>query len=120
MTGYITPCACGAKDVRHPDVIGDPEDDNVAICKRPECFTAAKKLLLDHRISVVPIPMILTCPSCNARHIDTGKFATKPHHTHACQSCGTCWRPAVIPTVGVRFLPGFKDNEDSSSLFVRI
>jgi rubredoxin len=63
------------------------------------------------RNSPVPVPMYLTCPKCNARHIDTGEFATKSHHTHSCQSCGLTWRPAVVPTVGVEFLPGFK-NED--------
>ncbi len=57
-----------------------------------------------------PVPMILTCPSCCARHIDVGDFATKVHHTHACQSCGMVWRPAVVPTVGVQFLPGYKNN----------
>lgn len=57
-----------------------------------------------------PIPMILTCPVCSARHIDKGIFATKPHHTHSCQHCGMCWRPAVVPTAGVQFLPGFKDG----------
>lgn len=59
--------------------------------------------------NTVPIPMRLSCPECNAIHIDEGEFATKPHHTHACQSCGMVWRPAVVPTVGVRFLPGFKN-----------
>lgn len=58
----------------------------------------------------VPIPMLLTCPNCGARHIDHGEFATKPHRTHACQECGLCWRPAVVTTVGVQFLPGFKDE----------
>jgi hypothetical protein len=60
----------------------------------------------------IPIPMILTCPirECGARHIDTGEFATKVHHTHSCQKCGTTWRPAVVPTVGVQFLPGFKSD----------
>lgn len=58
-----------------------------------------------------PIPMFLTCPmpKCGARHIDEGEFATKPHHTHSCQECGLTWRPAVVPTVGVQFLPGFKN-----------
>ena len=55
-----------------------------------------------------PIPLILTCPGCNARHIDEGEFATKVHHTHSCQACGLTWRPAVVPTVGVQFLPRFK------------
>ena len=57
------------------------------------------------------IPMFLTCPICCARHIDAGIFATKPHHTHSCQNCGLTWRPAVEPTVGVQFLPGFKDGK---------
>jgi hypothetical protein len=56
-----------------------------------------------------PIPMFLTCPLCNGRHIDEGEFATKPHHTHACQHCGLTWRPAIVPTCGVQFLPGFAE-----------
>ncbi len=60
-------------------------------------------------LNCVPVPMILNCPSCSARHIDVGAFATKIHHTHACQACGMVWRPAISPTVGVQFLPGFKD-----------
>lgn len=58
----------------------------------------------------VPVPMRLHCPECRMLHIDV-EFATKPHHTHACQSCGNVWRPAIVPTVGVRFLPGFKDED---------
>lgn len=64
--------------------------------------------------SPAPIPMFLTCPKCNARHIDEGDFATKVHHTHSCQSCGLTWRPAVVPTVGVAFLPGFKSETKPS------
>jgi hypothetical protein len=58
----------------------------------------------------IPVHMILHCPECGGRHIDAGEFATKPHHTHACQHCGFVWRPAVVPTVGVQFLPGFRDG----------
>jgi hypothetical protein len=57
-----------------------------------------------------PTPMLLWCPECGERHVDVGEFATKPHHTHACQHCGHCWRPAIVPTAGVRFLPGFKNE----------
>ncbi len=57
-----------------------------------------------------PIPMLLWCPECSTRHVDVGEFATKRHHTHACQSCGHVWRPAIVPTCGVRFLPGFKNE----------
>jgi hypothetical protein len=59
----------------------------------------------------VPIPMLIWCPMCCARHIDRGEFATKPHHTHSCQACGLTWRPCVEATVGVQYLPGFKDEE---------
>ncbi len=58
-----------------------------------------------------PIPLILTCPICGARHIDKGEFAIKVHHTHSCQRCGMTWRPAIVATVGVQFLPGFKDED---------
>lgn len=57
-----------------------------------------------------PVPMILACPICGERHIDEGLFATKNHHTHACQNCGLVWRPALVATVGVQFLPGFKNE----------
>jgi len=56
--------------------------------------------------------MILTCPVCHARHYDDGELAIRPHHTHACQSCGFVWRPAIEPTVGVDFLPGFKNDTE--------
>ncbi len=56
-----------------------------------------------------PVPLLLWCPLCATRHVDSGRFATQPHHTHACQACGLSWRPALVNTVGVQFLPGFKD-----------
>jgi len=64
-------------------------------------------------VAQVPVstPMLLWCPECSTRHIDEGAFAEKLHHTHACQSCGHVWRPAIAPTVGVRFLPGFKNDQ---------
>jgi rubredoxin len=55
------------------------------------------------------IPMRLNCPSCGELHIDEGEFSLKPHHTHACQKCGMVWRPAVVNTTGVRFLPGYRN-----------
>jgi hypothetical protein len=59
-----------------------------------------------------PIPMRLCCEGCGTLHVDEGEFAVKPHHTHSCQECGLTWRPAIVCTVGVRFLPGYK-NENS-------
>lgn len=63
-------------------------------------------------MSDAPIPVRLPCPSCGELHVDEGEFATRPHHTHACQSCGMVWRPAVAATVGVRFLPGFLNEPE--------
>lgn len=63
----------------------------------------------------VPIQMLLWCPECGKRHVDQGIFAARPHHTHACQSCGHVWRPAVVKTVGVQFLPGFKNEVETST-----
>lgn len=74
---------------------------------RCEQLQAAHVLGLD--LVTKPVPMILTCPACNARHVDVGEFATKVHHTHACQGCGMVWRPALVATVGVQFLPGFRN-----------
>lgn len=51
----------------------------------------------------------INCPGCGELHVDEGEWVTKPHHTHACQRCGNTWRPAVVNTVGVRFLPGFRN-----------
>jgi len=62
-----------------------------------------------------PIPMRLCCEACGELHIDEGEFATKPHHTHSCQSCGLTWRPAIECTVGVQFLPGFRNASAAPS-----
>lgn len=65
-------------------------------------------------LAAKPIQMRLHCPECHELHLDVGEFATRVHASHACQSCGNVWRPAVVATVGVRFLPGFL-NEPASA-----
>lgn len=62
------------------------------------------------------IPLLLHCPECFERHIDEAPWDAKRHHTHACQNCGHCWRPAVVDTVGVRFLPGFKNAASAEAV----
>jgi len=77
-------------------------------------------------VTPAPVQMLLFCPMCHTKHIDEGEFATKPHHSHACQGwlverqplggtqqlrrCGHVWRPAIVPTVGVETLPGFLND----------
>ncbi len=101
---------------QYHDWNGDPyEYPNTS--KRRSCandwmlmgYLGAKLMEPNNECEHSPIPLILTCPCCGGRHIDEGEFATKSHHTHACQECGMCWRPAIVHTVGVRFLPGFKN-----------
>jgi rubredoxin len=82
------------------------------------CATQAEEMvrhMLEDLPSDAPIPMILNCPSCGARHIDEGEFAEKVHRDHACQGCGLVWRPAKVPTVGVHFLPGYSNAEARSA-----
>lgn len=77
---------------------------------REEIGTAVIRLVRDTLgDEASPIPMRLTCPDCGALHIDEGVFATRVHKDHVCQNCGMVWRPAQVPTVGVRFLPGCKN-----------
>lgn len=86
----------------------------VGLCASKFLTTASEKV--EQPPTQPPIHMILYCPSCHTRHIDQGIFSTTEHKTHACQSCGFLWAPAVVPTVGVQFLPGcyMKDVEHDS------
>jgi hypothetical protein len=96
---------CQACKHKRPDDQG-ASDADLDVCDN--CVMIADRVLAFRKPESVP--MLLTCPGCGQRHIDAGVFATTAHHTHACQHCGMCWRPAVVPTVGVRFLPGFKNT----------
>jgi transcription elongation factor Elf1 len=101
-------CArCGATVAVH-DGAAEKPPILCARCSQGMRIAALEQELMAERES--PIPIRLECPSCGELHIDEGAFATKPHHTHACQHCGHVWRPAVRATVGVRFLPGFKNG----------
>lgn len=92
-------------------------DLNIIVGVQEEELSAARRRIFDLGAEVEalskPIPMRIACPDCRELHIDEGEFETKPHHTHSCQFCGLTWRPAIVATVGVRFLPGFKNEETS-------
>lgn len=86
------------------------EDCSVKVCRAN--LAIIRNTLSQHCpvLPSTPVEMLLWCPQCGERHIDAGEFATNHHHTHACQECGHVWRPAILATVGVKFLPGFKDG----------
>jgi hypothetical protein len=94
-------CNCPLSANYQPPVTPTPEAIRNAIAEQSRL--AAESI-------AEPIPMRLHCPECGELHIDVGEFATKRHHTHACQGCGMVWRPAIVATVGVQFLPGFKNE----------
>lgn len=54
----------------------------------------------------LPVPLVLHCPVCGVQHVDAPEPATgwdnPPHKSHLCHGCGAVWRPADIPTTGVR------------------
>lgn len=85
---------------------------------------------------VEPIPMLLHCPQCGAQHVDAPEDAdcdgevvhsagwgNPPHRSHLCHHCGCIWRPADVPTTGVKAIAtkgkddtwdqGFADSVDA-------
>lgn len=81
--------------------------------------------------TTAPIDMVLHCPSCGLQHInkdntddlrilaaETGRdregdkeldrwledneWTNPPHRSHLCSGCGHIWRPADVPTNGVK------------------
>lgn len=64
----------------------------------------------------IPIPMVLHCPECGMQHIDGPEHQRRQgapgitlepwdnpdHRSHLCHGCGTIWRPADVPTTGVK------------------
>jgi Recombination endonuclease VII len=84
--------------------------DGVEWLKRAARYLMSEARPLRTSEQVAPVPMILYCPVCAHQHVDEGPWALRIHRSHACQKCGMVGRPALVATVGVRFLPGFKDE----------
>ena len=99
----------------HPDshTYGWTKPEIAAMLKYGEACAAAA--------ATQPIDMVLHCPSCGLKHVDAPEACTEegcphhgsahshpdtwlnpPHKSHLCHECGTIWRPADVPTNGVR------------------
>lgn len=78
-------------------------------------------------VPLKPIDMVLYCPQCGVQHIDKPDRApfmfdqmkdcpdlwiNPPHRSHLCAGCGYIWRPADVPTNGVKSIAtrGTKDS----------
>lgn len=73
-----------------------------------------------------PIDMVLHCPDCGQQHIDSSEQSVEhdfgavefpawdnpPHRSHLCHYCGCIWRPADVPTNGVKTIKT-KGNADT-------
>lgn len=80
-------------------------------CYEPKCKATEEQRTLYSKLRCLrlelndikrrPIPMVLTCPNCRTQHVDAPDHAGAPHRSHLCHCCGTIWRPADVPTVGV-------------------
>ena len=103
------PGYAGVSPMSHVDTLEPDIEDNTEDVEDPGPGEVSVALNSDKEDNQA-IAILLWCPYCHERHIDEGEFATKLHHTHACQNCGLVWRPAIQPTVGVMFLPGFKNE----------
>lgn len=59
------------------------------------------------RTEELPLSMLLYCPACGTQHIDepdelTPGWTNPPHRSHLCHACACIWRPADVPTNGVK------------------
>jgi hypothetical protein len=75
------------------------------------------------RRSQQPVDLLLFCPKCQKQHVDEAKpdvcetcgqsesqcpcdaftaWLNPPHKSHRCTSCNYVWRPADVPTNGVK------------------
>lgn len=84
---------------------------------------AIVEVATDPRVGGAPIDMVLFCPNCAEQHIDEAKpdvcetcgkgesecscvtytaWLNPPHKSHRCNYCNYVWRPADVPTNGVK------------------
>jgi len=78
-----------------------------------------------------PIDMVLHCPECGVQHIDAPErqdpnerdfgmttvesnvWKNPPHRSHLCSACGLVWRPADVPTNGVKAIKTKGKDDDA-------
>lgn len=89
---------------------------HVVIAMRAQCgieiLRTFERHLRDRGLCIRPISepapgvvnMILHCPKCGLQHVDApdGEWTNPPHRSHLCHGCGCIWRPADVPTNGVK------------------
>lgn len=95
-------------------VLVDKLADHFAMCSKANTFTFSDIIVLKgikHEIELElekPIDMVLYCPACGTQHIDAPDYidnilwTNPPHRSHLCNNCEFIWRPADVPTNGVK------------------
>lgn len=89
-----------------------------------EWYAASVAVAID---KAAPIDMVLHCPACSLQHIDAPEsmapkdqpqlnaewcaWTNPPHRSHLCHGCGHVWRPADVPTNGVKTVETAGQND---------
>jgi hypothetical protein len=96
------------------EVRGGPVTHRYLMNKSKHWLASEFMLLFRVMGGLNPIPMVLHCPRCGLQHVDAPSegWDNPPHRSHLCHGCGCIWRPADVPTCGVRELvtAGSADN----------
>lgn len=100
------------------------EDDNSHLTTERDDLQSALSYVLT---PMAPIPMVLHCPACGRQHVDAPDdgpgdkalaWTNPPHRSHLCRTCMCVWRPADVPTTGVKEIEtrGRADNWSGKAL----
>ena len=84
------------------DGISTPEDALGEMEENHKRIQALPRPISERAPGVVN--MILHCPKCGLQHVDApdDEWTNPPHRSHLCHGCGCIWRPADVPTNGVK------------------
>lgn len=108
---------------------GEPWSEGLYNFQHSKVFHAVLNRI--DELESTPIDMVLHCPECGVQHIDAPEgepnltdaridedapqkepWGNPPHRSHLCGACGFVWRPADVPTNGVKEIKtkGQKDD----------
>jgi hypothetical protein len=108
-------------DSPHASVIQRATDNRSAMWRG---INAARAILAPPTTTTAgaPVDMVLHCPNCHLQHVDalddrTPDWTNPPHRSHLCHGCGHIWRPADVPTNGVKAIVT-KGKSDSAQVAI--
>lgn len=83
---------------------------------RAEVTAHIRRIEAELEKPMAPLELLIICPRCHMQHVDEGRFAKKPHRSHACQGCGLTFQASgSVESIGVRFFTGYKDEAETEA-----